>query len=574
MGDDGFETKEETETPESTYPDTERPPASHYVPGPPGSMGPPPLRPQARLGRTLAPKDMLLGEHQTPSPRPKSGATRELKAFGGKRTPSSPPPLRPSAPPPLPRSSASTMPGKRPASEPGAAARPPLRPSAPPPVMRPSSPPPLARPTAAKITATGHPSPSRRIAHPRNGEAPTVSLSPASKRTATGSPAPTGTTKPIEKRVSTSPWSDLPAATPRTQPLGRVSLKKQLVQKRPSAIREIQDERAFAADPRATGAMRTHASSTSDGGTRELREALLRAERDRASLLSRILKLESVPTADFRARLVALESAPPSPEEPEDGSQFQALHDALDQLRAELAPLREELEETKAALDELQTEREALRAEREALREELESVKAQLAEASSSPSSATNEALERIRGELEAQRNATATLGDELTELLDARIAEGLSSGVRDLPPFEDGEPIRSIIERISRLEKNLEEQGESELLFDDITDVQNALTARLSALEERIETPQSAGAQSTGSRRPAQRVSQSALTSIKGIGPKTAEKLQDAGIFTVEAIANLSPEQLGALAKAVPVSDARLRDWQDHAKRLMQTQG
>ncbi|MGI9585573.1 MAG: helix-hairpin-helix domain-containing protein [Acidimicrobiia bacterium] len=55
-------------------------------------------------------------------------------------------------------------------------------------------------------------------------------------------------------------------------------------------------------------------------------------------------------------------------------------------------------------------------------------------------------------------------------------------------------------------------------------------------------------------------------LTDIKGVGPVTAGKLNDAGVTTVSQIAQMDPEDL---ATAVGVSEAAAGKWIESAKTL-----
>ncbi|RLQ89599.1 50S ribosomal protein L21 [Notoacmeibacter ruber] len=58
-------------------------------------------------------------------------------------------------------------------------------------------------------------------------------------------------------------------------------------------------------------------------------------------------------------------------------------------------------------------------------------------------------------------------------------------------------------------------------------------------------------------------------LKTIKGIGPKAAEQLNDAGITTYAQLAELTDEKIEELDANMPFSAAQLKDWREQAQGL-----
>lgn len=58
-------------------------------------------------------------------------------------------------------------------------------------------------------------------------------------------------------------------------------------------------------------------------------------------------------------------------------------------------------------------------------------------------------------------------------------------------------------------------------------------------------------------------------LKTIKGVGPKAAEQLNEAGIKTFAQLAALSDKKIDELDADMPFSAAQLKDWRDQAKAL-----
>ncbi|MCP1200944.1 50S ribosomal protein L21 [Notoacmeibacter sp. MSK16QG-6] len=58
-------------------------------------------------------------------------------------------------------------------------------------------------------------------------------------------------------------------------------------------------------------------------------------------------------------------------------------------------------------------------------------------------------------------------------------------------------------------------------------------------------------------------------LKKIKGIGPKAAEQLNDAGITTYAQLAALTDKRIDELDADMPFSAAQLQDWREQAKEL-----
>jgi len=60
-------------------------------------------------------------------------------------------------------------------------------------------------------------------------------------------------------------------------------------------------------------------------------------------------------------------------------------------------------------------------------------------------------------------------------------------------------------------------------------------------------------------------------LTLISGIGPKTAEALQDAGVLTCEQLAKMDPDEIRPILIQAGLRSMQVEKWQNEARQLAQ---
>lgn len=202
--------------------------------------------------------------------------------------------------------------------------------------------------------------------------------------------------------------------------------------------------------------------------------------------------------------------------------------------------------------------------------------------------------------ELESRLDEFATEVDELREHLDRQVEDLIDEGATfDEENLERQERLRERRRTIDRLlqqvrqrgqqlsqlstmgseaesepEATTREAGETEQAAmeagepaeDDLTSLRAEMDARLVAIEEQLQEL-ATGAEGSGGEAAFEEPS-SDVDVIQGLGPTYASRLRDAGIESVQTLAERSPEEV---AEAADVGESRASTWIDQAKEVLE---